>query len=209
MPIVVGMSATSGALARATRWARVGWERRLAVVTVPAAPVLIGQLTPAKERQPGRGDDAERLQRVDTAIAHHAQVRPVVAEVEHIYELHAGVQPAQGGAPVIQHLRGGAELGVGPADTLADGEGELVQVGTIPTGECVVDGGGELGEGAGGGNQPAGPGPEALAAPFDQLNADRQPATSAAAGSGGAPPVRISCPGGHGRSLAGSRRLPG
>jgi hypothetical protein len=69
---------------------RVGWGRRLAVVTVPAAPVLIGQLTPAKERQRARGDDTEGLQRVDTAVANGAQVGPVVTEVEHIDELLGG-----------------------------------------------------------------------------------------------------------------------
>jgi hypothetical protein len=102
-------------------------------------------------------------------------VGPVVAEVEHVHELLAGAQPAQGGTPIVERLVGGVDVGVGPADPLPVGEGEFVEVGAVPAGKGVVDGGGELGEGvgAGGGQEPAGSGPEALTAPLDQLNANR------------------------------------
>jgi hypothetical protein len=88
-------------------------------------------------------------------------VRPVVAEVEDVGELLAWAQPGQLDVLVVLgYLPLDLPVRVRVAKPGLAGEGELLQVGSVPAGERVVDGVGELFEGvtAGGGEDPSGPG---------------------------------------------------
>src|SRR3989442_9839079 len=60
---------------------------RLAVVLVPPAPVLVGQIAPAEVRPRLRRHDTELIQRVDALRRHRAQMSPVVPEVEEAGEM--------------------------------------------------------------------------------------------------------------------------
>src|SRR5215469_3549422 len=167
---------------RPERW-KVGQPRvcglgGLAVVAVPAAPVLVGDVTPAEVRQRGAWQDPQRLDWVDPPRTDRAQVSPVVAEVEHVSELLARTQPRQ---PDLLVVLGDDALDVPVRIRVAEpglvGEGELLQVRTVPAGERVVDGVGKVLEGvaARGCEDPPGPGPVLLSVAFDKLRADRQP----------------------------------
>src|SRR5215469_479770 len=167
---------------RPERW-KVGQPRvcglgGLAVVAVPAAPVLVGDVTPAEVRQRGAWQDPQRLDWVDPPRTDRAQVSPVVAEVEHVSELLARTQPRQ---PDLLVVLGDDALDVPVRIRVAEpglvGEGELLQVRTVPAGERVVDGVGKVLEGvaARGCEDPPGPGPVLLSVAFDKFHADRQP----------------------------------
>lgn len=62
-------------------------ERRLAVVAVPVAAVLVGDVAPAPVGERSVGEDPELGGRVDALGGGRAQVCPVVTEVEHVHEL--------------------------------------------------------------------------------------------------------------------------
>jgi hypothetical protein len=130
---------------------------------------------------------------MDAAVADCTEAGPVVAEVEHLHELLTRAQPIQGDAWLTQHL-GGVELGVGPADALAVGEvnscrwarSQQAKASSMAAASWAVAASSRPGRGQ-----------KRSSRPFDQLNPDRQPATPGPAGSGGARPVRIRCPGGQ------------
>jgi hypothetical protein len=108
-------------------------------VGLAAPAVLVGDLAPAPVRQGPVGDDAERFERVDAWLSDGAQVRPVIAHVEGVEQLLAGVQAAEPG-------RAGEHGPVGrvfPLDRAADvggvGELEEAQVRAVPARERGVD----------------------------------------------------------------------
>jgi hypothetical protein len=78
---------------------------------------------------------------------------------------------------LVEHVVVELLLDVGLADPWAVGHPELVQVGAVPAGEPVVDGGSELteGVGAGGGEDPPRSGPVVFAAASNEVDLDGQP----------------------------------
>ena len=156
-------------------------SRRLAVVTVPSAAVLVGDVTPSPVRQGSVREDAERLDGVDPLRSDGAQVRPVVAEVEHVHELLARMQARELDAPeVLGLLTLDLPVGIGDGQARRVVQGELLEVGPVPPSEGVVDGIRELLErvGARRGEDAPRPGPEVLPVALDEVYADGQPGAS-------------------------------
>jgi hypothetical protein len=120
---------------------------------------------------------SEDLDRVDPGGGDGARVVPVVAEVEGVDELLAEIQrrePDSGaGLGVLWHV-----VPFGASQQPALGAFEQVQVGAVPAGERVVDGGREVGEGVGAGRGEHAPGTRphrSATATFDQVDSDRDP----------------------------------
>ncbi len=64
-------------------------HRRLTVVAIPVPAVLIWDAPPAPVRQRLVGHDSELVERIDLAVADHAAVHPLFAEIERVLELRA------------------------------------------------------------------------------------------------------------------------
>src|SRR3954453_1089382 len=116
-----------------------------------------------------------RLSRgIDADVGDRAQMRPVVAKVEGVGELLAGLET---GEPDAVARQGSLGLFV-PLDRPDEprlGKLEQGKVGPIPAGEGVVDRRGQLGEGvaAGGGEDPSGPWPDTVeSTAFDEVDPD-------------------------------------
>ena len=104
-------------------------------------------------------------------------MRPIVAEVEDVDELLAGLKATEPCTAIVSRRSAFLPVLVERCQTRPVGEVEVMHVGAIPTGERVVDSLGELGEGvgAGGREDPAGPRPEVLAMPGHQIHLNRKP----------------------------------
>ena len=75
--------------------------RRLTIVAIPAAPVLVWKVAPAEVRERLIRNDPERLERVHALRSDRTEMRPVVAEVEDVNELFAKSQPAESSLTVV------------------------------------------------------------------------------------------------------------
>src|SRR2546428_10355035 len=81
-----------------------GWA--FPVVAIPTALVLVTDVAPTEVRQRSIRGDAQGLEWVDAPRPDRTQVLPLVAEVEHVSELLAGLQPPQVDATVIEQVLG-------------------------------------------------------------------------------------------------------
>jgi hypothetical protein len=116
--------------------------------------------------------------RVDLGVADRAQVRPVIAEIEHVGELLTRAQPRQPDAPVVLlDLALDLPVRIRIAQPRTVSQGELLKVRAVPPGEGIVDGRTEVAEGvtASRREDPSRPWPQVLAVPLYQVHADRQP----------------------------------
>src|SRR5712691_8922379 len=114
-----------------------GWA--FSVVAIPAALVLVRDVAPAEVCQRLVRDDAQSLEWIDAARPDRAQVLPLVAEVEHVRELLAGLQPPQVCATVIEQVLGIVIVIAEDAQSVTVGAREFVQVTAVPAGERVID----------------------------------------------------------------------
>jgi hypothetical protein len=102
---------------------------------------------------------------------------PAVAEVKLAAKPLTRLETAERDPVTVQRPLSKSFAGDGLGDVGAVSEPELVQVRVVPPGERVIDRRRQLTERvtARGGDDSAGPGPQPLAAAFDEFHADRQP----------------------------------
>ena len=132
----------------ATLW--IGW-RRLAVsaVAVPPATVLVGDRSPPPVRQwigHRVGPKPNLLGGIDQSLGDHAQMRPVVTEIEHVQELLPKLEHRQLRRPKRQHrlvipvrIRIGHPRRARLERRTRFEQVELMQVCSIPSSERVID----------------------------------------------------------------------
>lgn len=154
----------------------VGWWVALAVIVVPAAPVLVGR-TPHPQYAMGRAGVIPSTSSGSMRCLATVHTCSQVSEVELVGESLAGLETAQGQAAAVTWLLVRLLIGVGQSHPGAVREPELMQVGLVPPGERVIDRGGQFAECVtpGGGHDPARPGPQPLATSFDEFYADGEP----------------------------------
>src|SRR5215468_2081855 len=100
---------------------------RFSVVCVPAAAVLVRDVTPAEVRQRLGWQDSQSLHGADPLRTDRAQMGPVVTEVEYVHELLARPEPRQPDAPVVlADLALDLPVRVRKAEPDLVGEGELL-----------------------------------------------------------------------------------
>ena len=125
----------------------VGWEWGGVVVAIPAATVLVGEVTPSPVGEGAVRGDPEGVERVDASGIDGAEVGPVVTEIEDVEELLAAGEAAEFDSAVVEGGRAVFPVDVGGGEAGSVGQGEFVEVGSVPAGEGVVDGVRQLREG--------------------------------------------------------------
>ena len=108
-------------------------------VAVPGPAVLVGDVAPAPVGKRPVRKDPELVERIDALLADRAQVRPVVAEVEHVHELLPGPKPGERRLAIVERRPRVLPVDVRRRQPRPVGEREVVQMRPVPAGEGVVD----------------------------------------------------------------------